>query len=224
VEDSEGRIKIVVQSAGIASEDGSNKPYEYFESRPEGEASQHVSSIIADPGEIEDVYQETEEKALEVEGKPKYRPVFLSTNAITLSDRIQLVLRFYGEPDKIHENYDYVHCTNYWISWEDNLVLRPAALESLLSRELKYVGSLYPVCSVFRMRKFLKRGWQINAGQVLKMCMQISALDLTNISVLQDQLTGVDCSYFMEVISKLKEKDPEKVNSAYLIEIIDRMF
>ena len=38
------------------------------------------------------------------------------------------------------------------------------------------------------------------------------------------QLTGVDVAYFLEVIAKLKEKDPEKVNSAYLIEIIDRMF
>jgi len=34
----------------------------------------------------------------------------------------------------------------------------------------------------------------------------------------------VDAAYFCEVISKLKDKDSEKVNSAYLIEIIDRMF
>jgi hypothetical protein len=54
--------------------------------------------------------------------------------------------------------------------------------------------------------------------------MQIASLDLTSISVLQDQLTGVDCAYFLEVIGKLKEKDPVKVNSAYLIEIIDRIF
>ena len=46
----------------------------------------------------------------------------------------------------------------------------------------------------------------------------------TRDDVLQDQLTGVDCAYFCEVMNKLKEKDPEKVNSAYLIEIIDRMF
>ena len=54
--------------------------------------------------------------------------------------------------------------------------------------------------------------------------MQISALDLTDIPTLEDQLTGVDVAYFLEVIEKLKAKDPEKVNNAYLIEIIDRMF
>lgn len=226
VEDKDGRIKIVIQSAGIASETGTEKPYEYFESKQEGEAGTYVSNVMTDPADIEDTYEETEAKALntEGEGKKKYRPVFMSTNAITLSDRIQIVLRFYGEPDQIHENYDYQHCTNYWKSWNNELILRPAALECLLTKELKYVGSKYPICSIFRLRKFIQRGWTINAGQVLKMCMQISELDLKDISTLQDQLTGVDCAYFLEVINKLKEKDAEKVNHAYLVEIIDRMF
>jgi hypothetical protein len=220
------RIKIVIKSAGIASEDGAEKPYEYFESKPEGEAAGYVAEVMQDPGEIQDVYENTKEAAAKTEddGKPKYRPVFLSTNAITLSHRLQIVLRFHGEPDVIHENYDFTHCTNYWKSWDDELVLRPQALECLLSKELRYQGSKYPVCSVFRLRKFIKRNWTINAGQILKMCMQISALDLTDLKVLEDQLTGVDCAYFCEVISKLKDKDHEKVNSAYLVEIIDRMF
>jgi hypothetical protein len=34
----------------------------------------------------------------------------------------------------------------------------------------------------------------------------------------------VDCAYFVQLMDRLKEKDPEKVNSAYLVEILDRMF
>jgi len=224
--DREDRVAIVIQSAGVASEDGTTKPYEYFEARPEGEAGQYIGEVMRDAGEIHDTYEQTEQAALDTEddGKPLYRPVFMSTNAITLSHRIQLVLRFYGEPDQIHENYDYVHCTNYWSSWDNKLELRPAALEALLAKELVYVGSKYPICSIIRLRKFIRRGWQINAGQILKAVMQINDLDLTNIEVLRDQLTGVDSAYFCEVIAKLKEKDPTKVNAAYLIEIIDRMF
>jgi hypothetical protein len=220
------RIKIVIKSAGIASEDGTEKPYQYFESQAEGEAGEYVESIIQDPGDIEDVYEETKEQALETEdeGKPKFRPVFLSTNAITLSQRIQLIFRFYGSPDSIHEYYDYVHCTNYWTSWDKELVLRQAALEAILARELVYIGSRYPICSIFRIRKFIRRGWTINAGQILKIAMQISELDLTSTIVLEDQLTGVDVAYFLEIIEKVKEKDPLKVNQAYLIEILDRMF
>ena len=147
---------------------------------------------MQDPGDIQDAYEETEAKALETEHDqgPKYRPVFMSTNAITLSGKIQIILRFYGDPDEIHKNYDYVHCTNYWESKEGKLTLRQPALEALMARELRYVGSKNPICSMIRMRKFIRRGWQINAGQILKMVMQISELDLKDIRVLEDHLTG----------------------------------
>lgn len=237
VDDSEDRVRIVIKSAGVASEDGTTEPYRYFEGRPAAEAGEYVGDVMdqVTPEEYNYLSGTTElvdDKREEIEGigfakdddKPKFRPVFMSTNAITLSHRVQIILRFFGEPDVVHENFDFVHCTNYWQSWDDKLVLRPAALEALLARELKYVGSKYPVCSVIRLRKFISRGWSINAGQIVKMVMQISALDLTNIRVLQDQLTGVDAAYFVQLISQLKEKDPDKVNTAYLIEIVDRLF
>ncbi|SHL41239.1 hypothetical protein SAMN05216428_102321 [Nitrosospira sp. Nsp11] len=206
-EEDDGRIRIVVES-GRRGETA-------------GEAR-----TLQDTGEIEDTYNDAEQAALSAvdDDAPKYRPVFLSTNAITLSHKMQIVLRFYGEPNEIHENYDFVHCTNYWSIWDGNLALRPLALEALLAKELVYVGSKYPVCSVMRLRKFIKRGWVINAGQVLKMMMQISELDLTNPAVLEDQLTGVDSAYFIQIIDDVKAKDPAKVNAAYLVEIIDRMF
>lgn len=220
------RIRVHIKSAGIASEEGTEQPYEYFESRPAEEADAYVGEVMTDPGDIEDRYEETEALALQAkdDDKPKYRPVFMSTNAITLSHRIQIILRFYGEPSVIHENFDFVHCTNYWISNDNELTLRREAMETLLSRELRYVGSKYPICSLIRLRKFIKRGWTINAGQILKMATQISELDLKSIQVLQDQLTGVDAAYFVQLISQLKDKDSEKVNTAYLVEIIDRMF
>lgn len=220
------RVKIVVKSAGVASEEGTDQPYEYFESNNVNDAAgAYVGEVMQDKGEIEETYEKTQEAALEVEDEGEaYRPVFLSTNAITLSRRVQLIFRFYGEPEEIHANYDFVHCTNYWTSWNGDLVLHQAALESLLARELRYVGSKYPICSLFRLRKFIKRDWTINAGQILKMSMQVSELDLHDLKVLEDQLTGVDVAYFIEIVGKLKEKDPEKVNSAYLIEILDRMF
>lgn len=220
----EERIRIVVKSAGIASEEGTTKPYQYFESRPDTEASQYVSDIMTDVGGIQDAYEDIESQAQETEGEVKYRPVFLSTNAITLSHRIQIIIRFFGDPDEIHTNYDFAHCTSYWTSWDNELVLRPQALEALLTKELRYVGSKYPLASVIRTRKFINRGFSITAGAYLKMIMQLNDLDLKNIEVLQDQLTGVDAAYFHDILGKLKEKDRDRVDTAYLIEIIDRLF
>jgi len=162
------------------------------------------------------------------EEKPKFQPVFITSNAISLTGKIQLVLRFYGTPDEIHANYDYVHATSYWSSSSNELVLRPEAMESILARELRYIGSKYPVCSIFRSKKFIQRGWTINAGQFLKMAWQISELDLTNVDVLRDQLVGVDSVYFLRVIESLKRKQEEnpgfKIEQTYLFEIINRIF
>lgn len=225
------RVSVVIKSSGVASEGGSEREYEYFETHDSlirDAAGAYVASIMDDPADIQEQLEETEASVLDQEDDgPRYRPVFMSSNAITLSGKVQIVTRFYGEPDEIHENYDFVHCTNYWKSWgpdAEALVLKADALEALLTRELRYVGSKYPICSLIRVRKFVGRGWTINAGQILKMAMQVSQLDLTNWQVLRDQLTGVDAAYFCEVLSKLKEKDPEKINAAYLIEIVDRMF
>ena len=67
-----------------------------------------------------------------------------------------------------------------------------------------------------------------NAGQYLKMCFQLSELNLKDPVVLEDQLTGVDTAYFMQLIERCKrdlKKDPSiQVNSAYIVSLVDRMF
>lgn len=221
IEDDGTRVKIVVKSAGVASEGDDELNYRYFESQAPEEAQDYVGEVFTDAAEIEALHEQCENSALSQ--VDKFRPVFLSTNAITLSDRVQVILRFYGDAEEIHSNYDFVHCTNYWTK-KTGVELNQPALEALLTKELRYVGSKYPVCSVMRIRKFIERGWTINAGQILKACMQISALDLTDIKVLEDQLTGVDVAYFIEVIEKMKEKDEARVDQTYLLEILDRMF
>jgi len=166
----------MVQSAGIASEKSDQEAYEYFELNPdESKAEGYVSTIMQDPGDISEAYEELEELSLAEENNDKkYKPIFLSTNAITLSGKIQIIIRFFGEPEEIHKNYDYVHCTNYWTSWNNELVTTVKALEAILAKELVYVGSKYPLCSIFRMKKFITRGWTINTGQILKMVMQLN--------------------------------------------------
>lgn len=212
------RVKIVVQSQGIASEDGTEE-YQYFE-----------QNAIDDPASEEFVEKVTSilETPKVSGGGAKYRPIFLSSNAITLSNDVQLIIRFYGNPEEIHSNYDFEHCTNYWLSANSELVLRPKALEALLTRELVYIGSKYPIASVIRTRKFVKRGFCCNAGQYLKMCWQISELDLTDIKVLEDQLVGVDAAYFNILIDALKAEQKKdgnfKYNYGYVLEVINRIF
>ncbi|MCP3675742.1 MAG: hypothetical protein GY829_14915, partial [Gammaproteobacteria bacterium] len=202
----EERIVIWMQSAGVAGE--VQKQYSYFENMNEEAAKDFAES--------------TAKKIKKT--KEKYRPVFMSQNAITLSGKIQLIIRFYGEPDEIHDNYDYVHAMNYWDNGTEELNLHPESIEALLSRTLVYKGSLYPIASIFRLKKFIERGWRITAGQQLKIMWQISELDLTDKSVLREQLIGVDMAYMHQLIRALHDIEPEKICSSYVATIIDRIF
>ena len=157
-----------------------------------------------------------------------YQPAFFSPNAISLTDKLQIVIRFWGPVEGIHKNYDFVHATNYYDVSENNLVLKDRAMESLLTKELYYVGSLYPLTSVIRAKKFIQRGWTITAGSYLKICFQVSKLDLEDIKVLEEQLIGVDIAYFstlVDILKVKKENNPDFVPTyEWLAELIDKVF
>lgn len=154
-----------------------------------------------------------------------YSPLFFSPNAISLSNDLQIVIRFNGDAETIHKTFDFVHATNYF-TFEDGLVTNKAALESILTKQLKYQGSQYPLTTIIRVRKFLKRNWNIGAGELLKIMFQISELDLKNPDVLEEQLIGVDVAYFGKLIEVLRgiENLETKMTSEYLNTIIDKVF
>lgn len=249
------RVRVIVKSAGVAGSESKQTDYQYFEGLGTDQSAavatdQYVSDAIGQPdeyaeGQVSDTSEPEAyiknvselddvpaEQVLKDGVKPgkggkrtKFRVLFVTTNAITLSDQMQLVLRFQGEVDEIHKNYDFVHCTSSWTSWDKKLTLRPEALEAIITKELKYIGSKYPICSLIRTRKFITRGWTINAGQYVKMAYQVSKLNLDSVSVLEDQLVGVDSAYFNQLIHELgKQSSGDAVDATYLMTLIDKIF
>lgn len=216
VTEEDGRVRIMIQSSGVDSETTNNEEYMYFEQLDPGDPRQDefVNNALD--------YVQDKKKVKQAE----YKPIFLTSNAITLSNDVQLILRFYGEPEEIHTTYDFTHCTNYWTSWNKEVITNSKALECLLAKELIYSGSLYPVCSIVRIRKFIKRGWSITAGEIFKMVWQVSELDLNDPKVLQEQLLGMDIVYFSQLIEALKkvQKEGIDINYTYIVKLIDKIF
>ena len=200
-----GKVTAFIQSAGVVAESDDDVVDDESEPREEEEA----------------------DGKKKVDKKP-YRPRYISSNAITLSDKIQIVLRFYGSVETIHENYDFIHCTCSYDHENNKVVLPNRALEAIINKELFYAGSKYPLCSIIRARKFITRGWTINAGQYLKMCLQLNELDLHDVATLKDQLTGVDSAYFAHAIALMEERkkdDPNFVpDNSYLFDVINEIF
>lgn len=208
----EDRVFIKVSSSGVAGQTE--------EDAQERDEAAELADLLKEP-------------SAEVQDEPKrYVPTFISQNAITLTNKVQLIIRFFGSPDEIHKNYDFVHCQNWYTHSDDHLELKPEALEALMSKTLVYTGSLYPICSLLRVRKFLKREWKINAGQILKMSIQCKKINFTDAKVLSDQLNGCDSHYFNMLIRAMHtpDKDAEgneiqrELSESYVVELIDRIF
>ena len=216
----ERRITFVMRSAGVASEN-QDDVYDYFECSPDAVAEAFVDGLKGNPMEaVEEVTTELADKK-----KPPFRPVFFSDNAVTLSDKVQLVVRFHGKMEEIHCNFDFVHSMCGYDYEIDHLYASHDAMASMLSKDLEYRGSLYPLASMFRMRKFMARGWRITAGQMLKIAWQLNELDLSDMDVLNEQLMGVDRAYMKQLIDRINSKDPkQKVDSAYVALLVDEVF
>jgi hypothetical protein len=213
------RVRIFIKSAGVLSESTELDNYQYFEQTEGEETSEYVERVMEFKEEVESDLADGEH--LE---ENRYRPIFITSNGITLSNKIQIVIRFTGSPRQIHDNFDFAHVTNYWSAKTSKLFLRKHALETIITKELYYFGSRFPICSLFRLRKFLAKGWTITAGQILKIALQIGDLNLDSPEVLEEQLIGVDVAYFTEIIKKIRSRDPKRVDKAYLVQLLDETF
>lgn len=99
------RVEVFIQSQGFIG-DNPDEEYDYFETRDPDDAKDFIDKSLA-----------VNEEGLNEKGE-KYRIVFMSSNAITLSNKVQIVIRFFGEPSEIHDTYDFIHATNYWTKRE----------------------------------------------------------------------------------------------------------
>jgi hypothetical protein len=218
------RVAVMVQSAGILTEHSGQGSYHYFEALTDAspeQAEQYLQVIL---GGVDGRSSYAKDK--------DYWPVAITGNAITLARQnrqaasVQLILRFTGDPAQIHKNFDWRHATNYW-TFRDGLRTNSEALECLLSRELRYVGSQYPLAALLRSFKFVGRGFtRPHAGHLLVLSLQLARLDWDDPRVWEEQLMGVDFAYFREIIERiralLKEgKGMQEIIATYLAQIVE---
>lgn len=199
------RVKVMIKSAGLVGEALDVDQYRYFE----GQSDQSIAKY----------FQNFTKKDV-----ADYKLANMTSNAISLNGGIQLILVFCGLPKDIISFFDYTHTKNYYYYFGKNLELNPEALECILAKELKYSGSKYPLCAMFRMRKFIQRGWTITAGEMFKIGYDVSELNLNDVDVLREQLIGVDTAYFIEVLAIIGKIKDREMDRTYLFKIINRVF
>lgn len=154
--------------------------------------------------------------------KKAYDPIFCTSNALTLDGNIQIIIRYYGSPGNVVRNFDWAHTLCYYDMAEERLSVMPEASRSALANELIYRPGAYPLSSLFRMKKFIERGWNVSIGQMLKLSMQLALIDYSDPKVLKDQLQGVDVAYVESFLSRLSSLDSSTTH--HIQDLIDEVF
>jgi hypothetical protein len=131
-----------------------------------------------------DVYFDTKEAAEKIrehynvdheEGDRPFRVVSRTANAITLSDKIQLVTKFAGPAREVTDNFDWAHIKSFYRPSDGKLRLDADIYKLISEKELIYTGSRYPLSSLLRTRKYIKKGWYVSAATMTHI-----ALDCVN--------------------------------------------
>ena len=117
--------------------------------------------------------------------------ILITPSAITLKKlKVQIVTRYYGKPEHIINLFDFAH-TQMYITNEE-VYISPLAWKSIAQNKLYYTGSQYPLSALFRMRKFMKRGFDIDVGQITKIAIEISQFDFFGEETVSDDLFAED--------------------------------
>ena len=152
---------------------------------------------------------------------------FISKNAMSLDNGIQLIFRFVGQPEEVFSTFDYEHCKVAWQAKALGLTLGETtfygkSLDSLAKNELVYSGNTRFVLSALsRLNKFIKRGWGIAPSSLLSLAISASKVNWSDKHQLEEELLGIygiDPQVLTEILS-LAQSD-KKIDLDKVIEML----
>lgn len=157
--------------------------------------------------------------------------VFKTGNAYTYEighskTRMQLIQAFIGSPEEIFDKFDFSCCMGAYHFMSKEFRLHPNFLTHLAQRRLVFnTKTPYPLSSLVRVRKYIqKKGFSIDAIQLVKMALTIHSIDLSNYQVLKQQLQGVDIMLFKQLLDKLEEKKNEPYEFEEFVTWIENLY
>jgi len=122
----------------------------------------------------------------------------------------QLICAVFGEVEKIIEDFDFTVCMGAWIPRTTNFYLNEHFLKHLAQKRLCFnVKAEYPICSLWRVLKYTKRGYKLPAIEAIKLALRIHSIKLETHADFKKQLMGIDTIFLSALTDKLGELTPE---------------
>lgn len=142
-----------------------------------------------------------------------YEIVFDTDNAISMKmnkeTKIQLIKKLIGKSaDEIVNEFDFTVCMGAYDFETDKFILHDRFLYDLARKELIFnTNAKYPICSMYRTRKYQKRGFTLPGVEIIKIALAINNLNLESYADLKEQLQGIDTLFLKDVTDVLMTDD-----------------
>lgn len=107
-------------------------------------------------------------------------------------------------PEDILGKFDWTVCMGAFDFKNHEFILYNKFLADLAMRRLIFnCNTDYPICSLHRLTKYEKKGFHIQAGEIVKLSLCIAKLKMNSYADLKDQLMGIDTLIFEELTTDL---------------------
>lgn len=118
-------------------------------------------------------------------------------------DHYQLICAAFGESDVVIRQFDFTCCMAAWrVPYE--FILDENFMKHCAQRRLVFnVNAGYPICSMWRVSKFIKRGWRLSGLEAIKLGLAINNLKMKDHKELKRQLMGIDTLFLKELTDGL---------------------
>jgi len=121
----------------------------------------------------------------------------------------QMICAVFGSPEEVIKQFDFTMSMAAWIPQTGEFIMDEYFLKHCSQKRLVFnINAQYPICSMWRAVKFIKRGWKLPAIDCIKLALKINNLDFKNKGELKRQLMGIDTSFLRELTDAL-ENDKE---------------
>lgn len=131
----------------------------------------------------------------------------------------------FGDPTTIFTYYDFTVCMGAYQFFADpakqsdeGFVFGNDFLKHIGQRRLVFhTGTMFPICSMLRVMKYIKRGFFITGMELLKIGLAIHSLKIETYKDLRRQLQGIDTAFLADLTNQMKEGEPLGVKK-YIVE------
>jgi hypothetical protein len=119
----------------------------------------------------------------------------------------QMICAVYGEPEDILKKFDFTMSMAAWVPKTGEFIMDSRFLQHCAQKRLFFNSNAdYPICSLWRAVKFIKRGWKLSAIDSIKLSLKIHNIKIYDHHELKRQLMGIDTLFLKELTDALESK------------------